>query len=193
MRKLGLLKMLKMRSVVSTWSLVMILRMTMMILTACSCSLLASVACIALDQFDRVFSGFSIFDWDFDQLDRVVSGLPPLVWDLDQTGCVLSGLPFIFILSDQADRVLSGLSKLNLGLVILSGLAIPFLVSLFLLTFQCLVKLWVQSDRPHPDRPFSSIFCPQALSGHLEIFICNFVLFNFHSMSLSHPISLCNI
>ena len=132
MRMLGLLKM---RSVVWTWSLMMILRM-MMILTAWSCSLLASVDCIALDQLDRVFSGFSIFDWDFDQLDRVVSGLPPLVWELDQTGWLLSGLPFVFILSDQAGRVLSGLSKLNLGLVFLSGLAIPFLVSLFLLTFE---------------------------------------------------------
>ena len=129
----------------------MILIMMMMILTAWSCSLLASGDCIALDQLDRVFSGFSIFDWAVDQLGPFDLGLPPLVWDLDQSGWVLSGLPFIFILSDQAGRVLSGLSRLNLGLVFLSGLAIPLFSFTFSSHFWIWRSIWSPSPSLDPD------------------------------------------
>lgn len=122
------------------------------VLTAWSCSISASGDCIALDQLDRVFSGFSIFDWAaFNQLDLVVSGLSPLlVWDLpDQASWVLSGLPFIWILSDQAGRVLSGLSRLNWAF--LSGLAITLLVFLSLLNpFWNIAFSLIAPARPWP-------------------------------------------
>ena len=100
--------------------------------------MLASGDCIARDQLERVFSGFSIFDWAFDQLDRVFSGLPALVWDLDQASRALSGLPFIWILSDQAALVLSGLSRFDWEralLLFLSGLAIIHFPGSLLETF----------------------------------------------------------
>ena len=107
----------------------MILRMRM-ILTAWSCSTLASGDWTALDQFDRVFSGFSIFDWALDQLKRLLSPLP-----------APGGLPFNSIFSDL---VLFGLSKLNLALTFLSGLAITLYFHFWKLAVSlfCLTRPW---------------------------------------------------